>query len=122
MVALGAGAAVLAACGATAANTGLSEEERAALEAKGDEMAAEFVAGEVTKMKGGVIGSNDGHGIVRWYSFEKGNGFFLDQSSQDIFVHSSSLVGTGWLEVGDEVDYGYSFSPKGLVADHVKQR
>ena len=52
MVALGAGVAALVACGATAAKPGLTEDERAALEALGDETAAELAAGKVNSLKG----------------------------------------------------------------------
>ena len=52
MVALGAGVAALVACGATAAKPGLTEDERAALEALGDETAADLAAGKVNSLKG----------------------------------------------------------------------
>ena len=52
MIALGAGVATLVACGATAAKPGLTEDERAALEALGDETAADLAAGKVNSLKG----------------------------------------------------------------------
>jgi phage tail-like protein len=94
MVALGAGAAALAACGATAAKPSLTEEERAELEALGDEMAADLAAGKVKSLKG-AFGDEKFSFQVEWnnqvLTFQEASG--LDSETQVIeYRHSDSPV------------------------------
>jgi hypothetical protein len=80
IVALGAGAAVLAACGAGATTkSSLTDAERARLEALGDEMAAAMAADTTPKEKVKGSGSERQTGTVKWYSSAKGFGFITSQ-------------------------------------------
>ena len=46
-------------------------------------------------------------GKVKWFDNKKGFGFIAQNSGQDVFVHHSSIVGTGFktLNEGDEVSF-----------------
>ena len=139
MIALGAGAAALVACGATAAKPSLTEAERARLEALGDEMAADLAAGKVKSLKGlggkrtslgslkvtspkGSLGDIVGRGTVKWFDDVKGFGFITDESGQDVFVHISALQGGGFktLPEGQQVEFDFRSGPKGLYAVNVR--
>ena len=118
MIVLSAGAAALAACGATAANTGLSEEERAALEALGDEMAADLAAdiSPKEKIKGGIRKE----GVVKFYNAAKGFGFILEtETGQDIFLHVSGISDGVTLHEGDPVTFDQERGRKGMMAVNV---
>ena len=119
MVALGAGASVLAACGASAANTGLSDQERAALEALGDEMAADMATDTMPKekMKGGIRKE----GVVKFYNAAKGFGFILDsETGQDIFLHVTGILEGVTLNEGDQVTFTLERGRKGMMAVNVE--
>jgi CspA family cold shock protein len=120
MVALGAGAAVLAACGATAANTGLSDEERAALEALGDEMAADMAADTTPKVK--IKGGIRKEGTVKFYNATKGFGFIVpaESGNEDIFVHRSGILEGVTIAETDKVRYDVERGKKGLNAVNVE--
>jgi CspA family cold shock protein len=120
LVALGAGVAVLSACGITAANTGLSEEERADLEALGDEMAADLAADTTPKVK--IKGSVRQTGTVKWYNAAKGFGFIQSESGSDVFVLRRSIVDGSILQEGQIVDYVEVPGQKGPQADDVRIR
>ena len=55
-------------------------------------------------------------GKVKWFDNKKGFGFIAQDSGQDVFVHHSSIVGTGFktLNEGDEVSFDVVPSDKGL--------
>ena len=121
MVALGAGAAALAACGAPAANTGLSDEERAALEAKGDEIAAAIAADTTpkVKIKGAMACSGNKTGTVSYYNRSKGLGFIVDKDGgPNIWVQRADVNGAE-LEEGREVSFSVSKGRLGLIAVNV---
>ena len=95
MIALGAGVAALAACGATAAKPSLTEAERAELEALGEEFVADLAAGRVKRLKGtdGVIHYGT---VVVWQRLGYGH-IMTDSGEIALFVYSSLI---------DEVDEG----------------
>ena len=118
MVALGAGAAVLAACGATAANTGLSDEERAALEAKGDEIAAAIAADTTPKVKiKGAMACGGAEGTVKYYNQSKGFGWITPlNGGQDVYVSRQAIVNGQPLKEGQKVNFVPFQGPKGKEA------
>ena len=121
LVALGAGVAVLSACGAGATTkSSLTDEERARLEALGDEMAADMAADITPKVK--IKGSERQTGTVKWYNAAKGFGFIQSQSGSDVFVHRRSIVDGSILQEGQIVDYVEVPGQKGPQADDVRIR
>jgi len=61
-------------------------------------------------------------GTVKWFSDQKGYGFITpDDGTKDIFVHHSSIQGTGFktLSENDIVEYEVEQSPKGPRAVNV---
>ena len=61
-------------------------------------------------------------GTVKWFSDEKGYGFITpDEGGADLFVHYSSIDGSGFksLEEGAKVSYEASQGRKGMQADNV---
>jgi CspA family cold shock protein len=116
---LATGVAVLAACGATAANTGLSEEERAALEAKGDEIAAAMKTDTTPREK--IKGSFTYKGVVKFYNAAKGFGFILDSGTgNDIFLHNTGILEGVTLNEGDRVTFDLERGKKGMMAVDVE--
>ena len=63
-------------------------------------------------------------GTVKWFSDTKGYGFVTpEDGSQDVFVHHSSIQGTGYksLAEGEEVEFEVEPGPKGPKAVNVVQ-
>ena len=62
-------------------------------------------------------------GKVKWFDNKKGFGFIAQSSGQDVFVHHSSIVGSGFktLEEGEEVSFEIIPSEKGLKAQNVQR-
>jgi len=61
-------------------------------------------------------------GAVKWFNTEKGYGFLTpDDGGADIFVHVSSINGTGFkvLNEGDVISYDVEERAKGTVAVNV---
>lgn len=61
-------------------------------------------------------------GKVKWFNESKGFGFIAPQDgSDDVFVHYSAIVGTGFktLEEGQSVTYEAVAGPKGWSAKNV---
>ncbi len=65
-------------------------------------------------------------GKVKWFSAEKGFGFInQDSSSQDVFVHWTSVEGLEdyeELREGEPVEFEVERTPKGLKAINVKRQ
>ena len=58
-------------------------------------------------------------GTVKWFNSEKGYGFISrGEGSEDVFVHYSAILGTGYrnLEEGQAVEFSLEQGPKGLMA------
>ena len=62
-------------------------------------------------------------GTVKWFSREKGYGFISRESGDDVFVHYSSIEGSGFrnLDEGEKVEFEVEQSPKGPQAANVKR-
>ena len=63
-------------------------------------------------------------GTVKWFNDEKGYGFIQpDDGSKDLFVHFSSITGTGFktLAEGDQVSYEEEPGDKGPKAVNVQK-
>lgn len=62
-------------------------------------------------------------GKVKWFDNKKGFGFIAQDSGQDVFVHHTSIVGTGFktLAEGDPVSFELVASEKGPKAEHVEK-
>lgn len=60
-------------------------------------------------------------GTVKWFNSEKGFGFIRRESGDDVFVHHTAIVGSGFksLAEGDQVEFTVTKGPKGLQARDV---
>ncbi|NMZ03699.1 cold-shock protein [Pseudomonas proteolytica] len=62
-------------------------------------------------------------GTVKWFSDSKGFGFITpDGGAEDLFVHFSGIVGTGYkaLTEGQKVEFSVIEGPKGKQAADVR--
>jgi cold shock protein len=100
--------------------TWFTDEERARLEALGDEMAAAMETDTTPKVK--IKGSDRQTGTVKWYNSAKGFGFITSQSGPDVFVHRRAIVGGIILQEGQIVDYVEVAGQKGPQAEGVELR
>lgn len=62
-------------------------------------------------------------GKVKWFDSRKGFGFITQDSGQDVFVHHSSIIGTGYknLNEGDQVTFDAVAGEKGPKAENVQR-
>ena len=62
-------------------------------------------------------------GIVKWFSDQKGYGFIEQDNGEDIFVHHSEIIGTGFktLSEGDRVTFEVGSGKKGPAAQNVSK-
>ncbi len=62
-------------------------------------------------------------GKVKWFDNKKGYGFILSDAGQDVFVHHTSIKGSGFktLNEGETVDYELVGSDKGPKAQNVQR-
>lgn len=62
-------------------------------------------------------------GKVKWFDNKKGFGFIMQESGQDVFVHHSSIKGTGFktLNEGEPVSFDVVTSEKGPKAENVQR-
>lgn len=64
-------------------------------------------------------------GTVKWFNDRKGYGFISRANGEDVFVHFSSIAGSGFksLQEGDEVSFEVQEGGRGPQAVNVtKQR
>ena len=61
-------------------------------------------------------------GTVKWFNNQKGYGFIIDESGQDVFVHYTGILVEGFRTVseGQQVEFDLVDSPKGPQAINVK--
>ncbi len=62
-------------------------------------------------------------GKVKWFDNKKGFGFIAQDSGQDVFVHHTSILGSGFktLNEGETVTFEIVTSDKGLKAQNVQR-
>ncbi len=62
-------------------------------------------------------------GKIKWFDNKKGFGFIAQNSGQDVFVHHTAIVGSGFktFEEGDIVSFEVVPSDKGLKAENVQR-
>ena len=62
-------------------------------------------------------------GKVKWFDNRKGIGFISQDSGPDVFVHYSSILGSGFktLNEGDPVTFEAIPGDKGLKAQNVQR-
>jgi CspA family cold shock protein len=60
-------------------------------------------------------------GTVKWFNESKGFGFIAREDGDDVFVHHTSISGTGFksLTEGQAVTFDVEKTPKGLRATNV---
>ena len=60
-------------------------------------------------------------GNVKWFNDAKGFGFITSENGEDVFVHFSSIQGSGFrsLAEGAAVEFDVVQGPKGLQASNV---
>ncbi len=60
-------------------------------------------------------------GTVKWFNDSKGFGFITSEDSGDVFVHHTSIQGSGFksLAEGDNVSFDTEQGPKGPKAVNV---
>ena len=61
-------------------------------------------------------------GTVKWFNERKGFGFLSQEDGEDVFVHYSSITGSGFknLAEGQPVEFEVQKGPKGLQAVNVR--
>ncbi len=69
-------------------------------------------------------GSTMALGKVKWFNESKGFGFITGENGDDLFVHYSSIQGSGFksLVEGDSVSYDVEKGPKGAKAINVMKQ
>jgi CspA family cold shock protein len=75
-------------------------------------------------MRGELRNADMAEGTVKWFNSTKGYGFVTpDDGSPDVFVHFSSIEGTGYRELteGERVEYEASAGQKGPQATKVRR-
>jgi cold shock protein len=60
-------------------------------------------------------------GTVKWFNESKGFGFIAQEGGEDVFVHHTSISGTGFktLSEGDSVSFDVEKTAKGPRATNV---
>jgi CspA family cold shock protein len=62
-------------------------------------------------------------GTVKWFSDQKGYGFIEQDNGEDVFVHHTEIVGSGFksLSEGDRVTFEVGKGKKGPAAQNVSK-
>ena len=62
-------------------------------------------------------------GKVKWFDNKHGFGFIADESGQDVFVHHSAIIGSGYKSLvdGESVIYETILTDRGLKAEKVQR-
>ena len=62
-------------------------------------------------------------GTVKWFNDAKGYGFISQEGGPDVFVHHTSILGSGFksLSEGEQVEFQVTQGPKGPQASEVKK-
>lgn len=62
-------------------------------------------------------------GRVKWFDNKKGYGFIAQEGGQDVFVHHTSILGTGYktLREGELVSFELISTDKGPKAEKVQR-
>lgn len=62
-------------------------------------------------------------GKVKWFDNKRGFGFIVQDQGTDVFVHHTSILGSGYktLQEGELVDYELVQSDKGPKAEKVQR-
>ena len=62
-------------------------------------------------------------GKVKWFNDEKGYGFISQENGPDVFVHYTSIDGSGFRSVaeGDAVEFEITQRPKGRQAGKLRR-
>ena len=62
-------------------------------------------------------------GKVKWFDNKRGFGFISQDSGQDVFVHHTCILGSGYktLQEGEQVNYDLVQSEKGPKAQNVQR-
>ncbi|HDS11797.1 MAG TPA: cold shock domain-containing protein [Candidatus Wirthbacteria bacterium] len=60
-------------------------------------------------------------GTVKWFNDAKGYGFIERQEGDDVFVHHTAIMGSGFKSLREEqqVEFSVEQGPKGLQAKDV---
>ena len=61
-------------------------------------------------------------GTVKWFSDEKGFGFISQEGGDDLFVHHTGILGTGFKSLAEcqSVEFEVTQGQKGLQATNVR--
>jgi cold shock protein len=70
-----------------------------------------------------TAGENMASGKIKWFDNKKGFGFIAQDTGKDVFVHHSSIVGSGFktFNEGDIVSFEIIPGEKGLKAENVQR-
>jgi cold shock protein len=62
-------------------------------------------------------------GKVKWFDNKRGFGFICQETGQDVFVHHTAILGTGFktLNEGEQVMFEVVATEKGPKAENVKR-
>jgi len=82
---------------------------------------ADGIVDEFSCMKGEDAVPEREFGNVKWFNASKGYGFIAREGGEDVFVHFSSILGSGYrtLEEGQRVEFEVAIGDKGPQAQNV---